>query len=403
MLSALARDLTAEGRHVALRFSYNEGPMAGGGHGAAEQVVLDAIRRAAEEQRFPPEWMPPDPWPTAPLGKRIFRGLRDWAVKCPLPLVLFLDLDGIGMMWGSTSFTGMVGQLRDGFSDRPDAFPSSIVLCRREDVRHYQAASGDDPSQLETAGPFSPAVESIRVGNFTSSDVQALYGQHTEETGQEFTPEAVERAFGYTQGEPWLVNALAGEVIDNMGVEPAVRITAGHIDAAKERLILGLVPDLESAASQLNEFYVQRILEPLIAGRLSEQDDDAIVSFLQYFGMVAADRPVRVANPIYREAIVRILESRPQEANTASPPSLVLPDGRLDLPRLMDEYITSMEKIPGRAGWYSGLSFMNLLRRRLNDDEHFDPHPIESGRINVLVHNSHGADHLTQVAVEYKV
>jgi hypothetical protein len=382
-LSALARDLTAGGRHVALRLPYDEGPIAGGGSGAAEQVVLDAIRQAAREQRFPREWMPPDPWPTGPLGKRIVRGLRDWAVKCPLPLVLLFDVDGIGAIWGGASSTAMMGQLRDGFSDRPDAFPCSIVLWG--------------------PGAFSPELESIGVGNFTLDDVQALYGQHTEETGQQFTEEAVNRAFGYTQGQPWLVNHLARDIIDHVGAEPAVPITAGHVDAAKERLILSLAPDLASTAGQLNDSYARRILKPLIAGRLSEEDDHAFVPFLRYFGVVAADSPIRVANPIYREAIVQILDALPEEPITAAPPSLVLPDGRLDLPRLMDEYLTAMDRTPGGSRSYGEFFFMHQLRRMLNDDGHFDPHPIGSGRIHVLVHKSHGTDQLKHVAVESKV
>jgi hypothetical protein len=90
------------------------------------------------------------------------------------------------------------------------------------------------------------------------------------------------------------------------------------------------------------------------------------VSVLRHFGVAASGSPVRVANPIYREAITRLLASRP-----ASPPSLVLPDGRLDLPRLMDEYMTSVEQLPGLGGWYGGFALMNHLRRRLNDDGHF--------------------------------
>ncbi len=64
---------------------------------------------------------------------------------------------------------------------------------------------------------------------------------------------------------------------------------------------------------------------------------------------------------------------------------------------------SASEQIPGGAPQYSELSFMNLLRRRLNDDGHFDPQHIGSGRINVLVHKSNGAGHLKHVAVECKV
>jgi len=343
-LSALARDLTAGARHIALRLSPNEGPVARGGHGAAEQVLLSAIRRAAEDQRLPPEWMPPDPWPIAAPGRRILRGLRDWSVRCPRPLVLLLDFGASGMMWDGESSISLLRQLRDGFSDRPGAFPASIVLCGPDpaDARRLGTPSGDDPSRLETAGPLGLWTKSVTVGNFTFGDVQALYRQHTEESGQQLTPEAVERAFGYTQGQPWLVNALAREVTGNEGVEPSVRITAGHVNAAKERLVRAVVSDFVSTTSTNSGTWVRRILESLVAltpaaGGDSAFDDDECVSLMRDLGVIAADDPLRIANPIYQEVIARILESIPEEAIIAGPPSLVLPDGRLDLPRLMDE------------------------------------------------------------------
>ncbi|WP_433518103.1 hypothetical protein ACQP2T_22705 [Nonomuraea sp. CA-143628] len=42
--------------------------------------------------------------------------------------------------------------------------------------------------------------------------------RHTQATGQEFTKDALDRAFELTQGQPWLVNALAHEIIFKMAV-----------------------------------------------------------------------------------------------------------------------------------------------------------------------------------------
>jgi len=52
--------------------------------------------------------------------------------------------------------------------------------------------------------------------NFTAEEVTTLYQQHTTETGQPFTPEADALAFDLTQGQPWLVNALAAVVTDEL-------------------------------------------------------------------------------------------------------------------------------------------------------------------------------------------
>ena len=54
----------------------------------------------------------------------------------------------------------------------------------------------------------------LTLRNFTRDEVAALYAQHTAETGQVFLPEAVDRAFLLTQGQPWLVNALARQLTE---------------------------------------------------------------------------------------------------------------------------------------------------------------------------------------------
>ena len=204
-LSALARQLTAEGRVVALRFSCERGEASEDDYGAAELQVLGAIRRAAREAGLLSEFMPPDPWPDSAPGSRIYEALQDWAVACPLPLALFFD--EIDALRGQ-SLISVLRQLRDGFTSKAHAFPASVVLCGLRDVRDYKAAAGGDPSRLGTASPFNIAVKSLRIGDFTADEVATLYKQHTAETAQEFTSEAVERVFALTQGQPWLVNAL---------------------------------------------------------------------------------------------------------------------------------------------------------------------------------------------------
>jgi hypothetical protein len=203
----------------------------------------------------------------------------------------------------------VLGQLRDGFQYRPEGFPASVVLCGLRDIRDYKAASGGDPSRLGTSSPFNISVESLWIGDFTAADVAELYGQHTAETGQAFTPAALEQAFILTQGQPWLVNALAREVIEKMRVQPPVRITAAHIDQAAEQLIMARATHLDSLAAKLAEPRVQRIIAPLIAGEALTNVDQTYnddVSYVRDLGLIAPRSPVAIANPIYREVIVRV-------------------------------------------------------------------------------------------------
>jgi hypothetical protein len=308
-LAALAAALTSEGRHAALHFSCETAEVAGDDYGLAELQVLSSIRAMAGIRDLPPELLPPSPWPDGVPGRRIFSALEAWARRCPLPLALFFD--EIGALRGQ-SLRSVLRQLRDGYQHRPAAFPASIVLSGVRDVRDYTAASGDNP--------FNISVRSLRIGDFTFDEVAELYRQHTAETGQAFTPQAAERAFEYTQGQPWLTNALAREVINGMGVEAPAAITAEHVDEAKERLVLARATHLDSVADKLSEPRVRRVVEPLIAGGLPEADAayNADVRYVQDLGLVAPGQPIRIANPIYREVIVRVLGARTETGAATS-------------------------------------------------------------------------------------
>lgn len=68
------------------------------------------------------------------------------------------------------------------------------------------------------------------------TEVAELYGQHTADTGQVFTPEALTLAWELTRGQPWLVNALARQAVEKVAPDPATSVTPGVIEAAKEIL-----------------------------------------------------------------------------------------------------------------------------------------------------------------------
>src|SRR5690606_40228890 len=76
----------------------------------------------------------------------------------------------------------------------------------------------------------------------------------------EFTKDAVDRVFELTQGQPWLVNALAQEIAGEMGVTGT--ITAGQAEEAKERLIRARAIHLDSLVARLHEPRVERVIEP---------------------------------------------------------------------------------------------------------------------------------------------
>jgi hypothetical protein len=409
-LRALATELTASGRYAALLFSCEAGEVAGDDFAAADRRVLGDIQARAESAL--PEELRPPPLPED-TGQGLLRvALAAWARTCPRPLVLFFD--EIDALRGQ-SLIGVLRQLRAGFADRPGSFPASVVLCGLRDVRDYKAASGGDPHRLGTSSPFNVKLESLRIGDFTSDEIRELYAQHTQDTGQVFTEEALTRAFEVTGGQPWLVNALAREVVEKIAVPPAEPITAAHIEQAKERLILARATHLDSLVARLQEPRVRRILAPVIAGELltgDSYDDD--ISYLRDLGLVAPGNPVRVANPIYREVIVRVLGNVVEGNITSEPRAFVLPDGRLDFSRLLREFAAFwcehgeilVRGLPYREA-APQLVLMAFLQRIVNGGGYIDrEYGVGRGRIDLLVRwPCSGGDtkSLQREAIEIKV
>ncbi|MFT3775670.1 MAG: AAA family ATPase [Minicystis sp.] len=332
---ALAKELTASGRYAALYFSCEGGQAAGEDFDTAERIVLSRIRDEAASA-LPPELVPP-PFPEVTAGDRLVVGLSAWARACPRPLVLFFD--EIDALHGA-SLIAVLRQLRAGFPRRPDEFPASVILCGLRDVRDYKTASGGDATRLGTASPFNIKLESLRLGDFTPEEVRELYAQHTADTGQVFTEEALVRAFEVTCGQPWLVNALAREIVEKMAVPPEQPITRAHVEQAKERLILARATHLDSLAAKLHEPRVKRFIEPILAGTLDRADasyDDDVL-YCRDLGLLARNKPLRIANPIYHEVLARLLAGSVEEQVLAEPRSFVLPDGRLAFRRLLREF-----------------------------------------------------------------
>jgi hypothetical protein len=411
-MKALGRRLTAEGRYAGLRFSCQDAGVFSDDVGAAEKALWSEVeasaRNALPEALRPPTRVDADP------GSFLRTQLTRWAEVCPRPLVLIFDeIDAIG----GAGLRSILSQLRTGFDDRPGAFPWSVILCGMRDVRDYKAASGGDPTRLGTSSPFNIKEASLRIVDFTERELRELYGQHTAETGQVFTEKALERAWELCQGQPWLCNALAREVVEAIAVPPAETITAAHLDRAKERLILARATHLDSLISKLVEPRVHRVIAPVLSGTFEGVDDAYTddVAYVRDLGLVAPERPLRIANPIYREVIARVLASYAEERIVASPASFVLPDGRLAFRRLLrafaafwrehGEVLASGMPYPEVA---PQLVLMAFLQRVVNGGGFIDrEYGVGRGRIDLLVRFPYakpgGARAVQRRALELKV
>jgi hypothetical protein len=183
-----------------------------------------------------------------------------------LPLVLVMD--EIDALVGDTLIS-VLRQIRSGYPQRPGQFPSSIVLCGVRDVRDYRIHSGSGKEIITGGSAFNIKAKSLRMGDFVKEEVDLLLVQHTKETGQKFTPDAVACIWHLSQGHPWLVNALAYEVCFEMkdGRDRTRPIDKERVDQAKENLILRRETHLDQLADKLRESRVHRVIEGVLSGR----------------------------------------------------------------------------------------------------------------------------------------
>ncbi|HNY32086.1 MAG TPA: hypothetical protein PKO15_14475 [Fibrobacteria bacterium] len=145
--------------------------------------------------------------------------------------------------------------------------------------------------------------------------------------------------FRLTGGQPWLVNTLADLCVTRL-VTDGSAITADHIEAAKEELIKSRAVHIDSLAERLRDPKVKRIVQPILAGdsdpTLADGDDFRLCLDL---GLVALDNGVpSIANPIYREVLIRTLNYGQQLAIPAPEFRWTKDDGDLDLEALFDEF-----------------------------------------------------------------
>ena len=158
---------------------------------------------------------------------------------------------------------------------------------------------------------FNIKSESLRLGDFSEQETRALTAQHTAQTGQAFTEDALELIWERSAGQPWLVNALCYDACfrHKPGRDRARPITAAAVLEAQERLILRRDTHIDDLAHKLREERVRRVIEPILAGadRQMWSPKTSRMSMTWGWWPRTPASLLRIANPIYAEVVPRHL------------------------------------------------------------------------------------------------
>ncbi|MGE5340356.1 MAG: AAA family ATPase [Candidatus Omnitrophota bacterium] len=390
-LYALARKLNAEEKYIALVVSFEEAGYSSITVKEANEALIDCVYTAASEQLLPP--MRPAK-PAKNLPRNLKNYLKQWTNNQQKPIVLFIDeIDSLS----DDVLVSILRQFRDGYSSRPKHFPSSIVLVGLRDIRDYKIKIRDECQSMGKGSPFNIKSESLLMPNFKKEDVFELLEQHTEDTGQVFPDEVKNEVFRLSNGQPWLVNALARQMVEKiLEHDYSKPITMETLLQAKHELIQRRDTHLDSLIDKLKEERVKKIVQAIINGENLPFDilnDDIL--YARDLGIVSQTSPLEFANPVYAEIILRIMispieESIPEEIQTSW---FVKTNGELDMDKLLREfqkfYRRNSEAWLGRFEYKESaqhLLLMAFLQRVINSGgEIIREMALGNGRIDMLV------------------
>ena len=339
-LIALMEHLNQQGDYQALYANIETAQLArddivAGNHTIAESIAMAAEDRLDNEQLT--TWLENNDHSNH-AHNLVNKLLRSWTRQSTKPTVLFLD--EVDALVGD-SLISLLRQIRAGYTQRPQSFPISIILCGVRDVRDYRMESAH--KETVTGGSaFNIKTESLRLGNFSETEVRALWEQHTAATGQSIAESIYPALWQDTRGQPWLVNALGYQLTNRKMPHLLDRtrpITLDDYYIAREALIQSRATHLDQLVDKLKEPRVHRVMSAI----LSSADDDADIppDDIQYvadLGLITQRPETQISNRIYQETIPRELTWSKQTRITHKQTWYLTPERRLDMPKLLEAF-----------------------------------------------------------------
>ncbi len=337
MLHALMHAINAEGQNVCLVFSLETAGYRSISEADANTTIVKAIIVSSNnflEEQYRPKLS------REPSNYKMKDMLSEWCGQLSKPLILLVD--EIDSLYDDILIS-ILRQFRDGFQLRPAGFPSSVVLVGLRDVRDYKDKVRDPANTIGSGSPFNIKAESLRLPNFTHEQIKMLLHQYTEEGGQGFSEDVIDLFYRYTGGQPWLVNALACEILYKiLDYDTSKVVTVDIVAQAKKNLIKRRDTHLDSLIDKLQDPRVRSIIDSIISGAdimYDNYDDDLL--YAENLGLIVnKGKGVEITNSIYKEIIPRVLNKNFQDLIDPKVQWqwFIKSDGKLNIDLLLKEF-----------------------------------------------------------------
>ncbi|MCO6488942.1 MAG: ATP-binding protein [Phaeodactylibacter sp.] len=339
LLHELADYMEREGKYYALYCSLEQAQAFTEAKEGIPQV-LNIIRSAVKFSNLPGKENFAKDVGREDITTMVGDALKVFCAGLDKPLVLFFDeIDSLQ----NGTLISFLRQLRNGYVTRSRIpFPHSIALVGMRNIRDYKSKTREDRETLGSPSPFNIITKALTLANFSFKEIEGLYKQHTESTGQAFEKTAVDSVYDYTDGQPWLVNAVAREIIVEMlDNDFSKKITASLVDQAVKNILLRRDTHIDSLLERLKEERVRKVMEPVITGEkyaISFTDDDT--QYCLDLGLIKNEGKIlKPANKMYAEVIIRTLSYDLQyHMESQIKNRWIRPDGSLDMDGLLKAF-----------------------------------------------------------------
>jgi hypothetical protein len=339
-LKELTRQLNDEGKYYAFYCSLERVQTAQDDEKGIPAIILNMKAQMAEVLLPHKEEFAKD-IDFSDYTNALYLTLRRYCKILDKPLVIFFDeADCLG----EDTLISFLRQLRSGYNDRDVVpFVHSLALVGMRNIKDYRWKVRPDSESRHTSSPFNIVTKVLSISNFTIGQVLELYRQHTEETGQVFEEEAVEYIYTQTQGQPWLVNAIAREVIEELlDCDYSQPVTQALAEQAIHNIIIRRDTHIDQLLEKLKEPRVRSVVEPLLLGGYIDVSTEDF-SYVSDLGIIRkTPDKIEFSNPIYNEVITRTLNGNLQDNLLRNNKEYDMPkyfnDGSIDMALLMGDF-----------------------------------------------------------------
>ena len=167
-------------------------------------------------------------------------------------------------------------------------------------------------SQLNYDRSVSPfnVQDEFYLPNFSCQQVQELFSQYTDETGQRISPEVIETLHKQTAGQPFLVNRFAQILTEELDIPKNDTITMLHFSEGLAKLLQEDNVNIRHLLTNIRrdqrfETLLMRIVSYERGVQYNQRNE--IINQLTTYGVIAksADNMCEIVNPIYQHCIIQ--------------------------------------------------------------------------------------------------